>query len=118
MEVYRPPGVSLIAIWDFIGAMASFMMAFVLQTDVEPWLKLVLLTSMVLNLVVGYGLWNLYEWARQAHIGLAAFGIIAVMAMYFVDSTMMGLIPAVVTILIYGAIIWYLTRYEVAVNFR
>lgn len=121
----RSDGTNLVAIYHFISGVLSLlglclfmtvpmMLVFVpVAGDGDSWIAVGLLTIMCLvggsvlllitvaNLVVGWGLWHLREWAR---IGAIALAVVRLFNMPL--GTLIG-----------GLIIWHLLRQETKAEF-
>lgn len=118
----RPVGVSILALLDFVGAalMAVCGLAFLIGVGTAlhaPWLAtlgtisgVVCLLIAAIPALVGWGLWNLKNWARALTIIFAALGILgALFGFVSPDMRLAALFPLIVN----GIVAAYLTRDEV-----
>ena len=128
MQRYRPTGVILIAIWFFFNGLimliATFVPLFVrdalaglgLPGDSMLFLAGILLLLTAVYIALGWGLLELRNWARIATIGLAGIGLIGTIigAVQLLGGSrpIIGSVP-ILWAVIYGLVIWYLTRVEV-----
>lgn len=139
MNRYRPTGVSLIAVLYFIGGIASIIIciallafsgsvrsAFYAFADaaalIDAWvipIALGMLAGGALSFAIGWGLWELRDWARITAIVFGCIGILSglgsLAVVYQITSL---LISALVEILVYGAIVFYLCQPAVVQSFR
>ena len=115
-EKQRPIGVSILAVWNMIGAGLMAVGAYMVGTD--PYqdggaaVALVLTLMAIGQLIVSLGLWRLKNWARLIAVGLygisAGLGVIE----WFVGNPL-GILQTVVA----GSIARYLTREHVVYAF-
>lgn len=137
---YRPTGVSVIAIFYFLEGAWSLISAFRLLSipippEVQPlsgWVVgagLFALAIAILDIAIGWGLWELRDWARTASIALSVLGLIfCLMGGIFliggIDVPYLGRIhytgpglALIVLAIVYGLIIWYLMQPDVEAAF-
>lgn len=133
---YRPTGVTVIAILCFLVGASSLLSAFrVLSIDIpaelEPlsgWILGVGLFALVfaaLYIAIGWGLWELRDWARMAAITLSVLGLIfclmggiyligGIEIPYLGPIRLLGPgLALIVLAVIYGLVIWYLFQPDV-----
>lgn len=80
----RPLGVSLIAIWHFVGAGLSLLLAFLslsLAGDssaggLASVVGCILLVIVPIDIAIGFGLWQLKSWARTSTIVFAIISLV------------------------------------------
>src|SRR3989338_4306534 len=87
----RPTGVTILAVLNFIGAAFSILLA----------------------ILLGWGMWKLKNWARIITIVLCALGALGALAGVAIAAMAGQMISAgfnLVFLLIYAWIIWYLLR--------
>lgn len=58
----RPKGVTIIALWDFVGSIVCAVFFFL--HDMDAIFESILLLGSILLLVFGIGLWRMKNWAR------------------------------------------------------
>lgn len=116
--IERPTGVTILVILVFIvglfGALLGFLLLIAsgIATDygygfIEAFLEIfgaILLLLGLVSFVDGWGLWNLKKWGFQLAMILSVIGII-----WGIISLPIGII----LIIIYGIIVYYLTRPEI-----
>lgn len=115
-EKQRPIGVSILAVWNMIGAGLMGVGAYMVGTD--PYqdggatVALVLTLMAIGQFIVSLGLWRLKNWARLIAVGL--YGISAGLGLIelFVGNPL-GILQTVVA----GSIARYLTREHVVYAF-
>jgi hypothetical protein len=141
----RPVGVTILAILDFLGALACIglgILMFVggglgamagakagdgsggfgaLVGALGAAAGVAFLIFGVISFLVGWGLWKLKNWARIITIICMALGIaggLFGLVGIFAHFTVFGLIWTVVWLAIYALIIWYLVKPDVKAAFQ
>jgi hypothetical protein len=144
-DMGRPVGVTILAILDFLGALACIglgILMFVggglgamagsqagdgsgglgaLVGALGAAAGVVFLIFGVISFVLGWGLWKLKNWARLITIILLALsvaGSLFGLVGVFAHFTVFGLIWTLVWVAIYALIIWYLLKADVKAAFQ
>jgi hypothetical protein len=141
----RPVGVTILAILDFLGALACIGLGILMfvggglgalagsqATDGSGGVGaivgalgaaagVVFLICGAISFLLGWGLWKLKNWARIVTIVFMALGIAGALfglVGIFAHFTVFGLIWTVFWLAIYALIIWYLVKPEVKAAFQ
>ena len=122
----RPTGVTIIAILNILGGIGGLIAGFgmmVLIGESQYYLfeegatlfSILCMLSIIIgfvDLVIGYGLWTLKRWARMAAIIMAIIGIVCniggailMMSLGTADTD-----SGILSVIISGIIIWYLSK--------
>lgn len=138
MTDQRPQGVSVIAVLhvlEGVGDVFAGLLLLAVQADLSNYLSVfgiraswasgtvlgaIALLIGILYIAIGWGLWNLQEWARAVALalcGLAVLGALILMAMSLsvpsATAAVLTLIPASIN----GIIVWYLLQPHVVEAF-
>lgn len=114
--VSRPIGVSILVVWNMIGALLLIFAAFVLGLEAGPRDSLVLpLVTGLLGVgqfLIARGLWKLRNWARLVAIVCYGFSATAGLIGLFLGNPL-----GILQMLIAGSLVRYLTRDHVVQAF-
>jgi multiple sugar transport system permease protein len=102
----RPVGVAIFAGLFLLGAAAAIVVACI--PPLHPWAIVRYLLEAWLLGMIGFGLWNLRNWARTSLIVLLSFGLISEIFRKFVAGRPIS--EPIVAIVLYGLLFWYLSR--------
>ncbi|HXZ80708.1 MAG TPA: DUF2127 domain-containing protein [Terriglobales bacterium] len=132
----RPAGVTLLAIinwmfacglvilalgffvgFRFLGAIGAMGMPAELFTAIGTFAGILFLFFAAVEAFVGYGLWNLQEWARVVEIVLFAIHLLFSIPRLLFPHMAVFLLPRLVRMAIDGLVIWYLMQPQVRAAF-
>lgn len=132
----KPAGVVILAILNWIGAafllipalallFGSSFLAGLIGRQFGPIAAFAgivggafILVFAVIGAVLGWGLWELQEWARIVTIVLNGLALIPSVLGLFLWMHPFGIIFRLVRITVHGLIVWYLLQPQVAAAFR
>ena len=135
----RPVGVTILAVLQFIGAGLCVLLGILvvvgagagflgsmtqgqggtggLMAMVGGALSVFFFVVAAIGVLLGWGLWNLKNWARITSIVLCGLGaLMAVLALLNFSSTI--IVGVIIRLAINGVIIWYLLQPNVAAAFQ
>ena len=110
-SIERPTGISILAALQVIGGVFAVLGGLLVLAAGAYFgegfwavISIVVFLLGFFSIVVGWGLWNLRKWAYQVAMILAVIGII---------TALLSLPGSILTLVIDGIIIYYLTRPEI-----
>jgi len=130
----RPVGVTVLAVLHFVGAIVMAFVAILLFLGTSMaasspsgatillglgvfGIVLVLLFA-VLGALLGWGLWNLKNWARLVVLIISALGVVAtLMNLVFTGIELAFVAGYLIRLAYYALVIWYLLRPHVKLAF-
>jgi len=132
----RPTGVTVLAIvnwiiacglimlaagffvgFQFLSTMGVLGMPTALISAIGTFGGIVFLLFAAVEAFVGYGLWNLQEWARVVEIALFAIHLLFSIPRLLFPHMAVFLLPRLVRMAIDGLVIWYLLQPQVRAAF-